>query len=273
MAAEYNENKLTKLAALKALAERIKGEYDELDTKVDGIISTGGEPNKIDSIEVNGEVKVPDGQKKVSITVPKKVSELEDHGDYATKEEMNSKISSVYKPGGSKTFSQLPTPGADYLGLVYNVTDEFTTTSSFVEGANNKYQKGTNVVVVQDGGAYKFDVLAGFVDLSGYATDSGVDAKLKSYAKSTDLANYVQSGDLQDYVQTSALDEYVTDAELTAKDYATNSGVKAGYVAKDGGKGLSDCNYTQAEKTKLGNIEIAENTEVEAMLNEVFGEA
>ncbi len=225
--ASYDTNKLTRVAALKALAEKIKGEYDALDAKVDGIISTGGEPNKIDSIAVNGVVVAPDGQKKVSITVPKKVAELEDHASYATKAEMDAKVSSVYKPGGSKAFAQLPTPGAEYLGLVYNVTDAFTTTASFVEGASNKYPKGTNVVVVQDGEDYKFDVLAGFVDLSSYATNSGVDTKLQSY---------------------------VTNEALTAKDYATNAGVKAGYVAKDGTKVLSTNDYTTAEKNKLAGL-------------------
>ena len=48
------------------------------------------------------------------------------------------------------------------------IENAFTTTNNFVEGAGNKYPKGTNVVVVKVGDAYKYDVLAGFVDLSGY---------------------------------------------------------------------------------------------------------
>lgn len=88
--------------------------------------------------------------------------------DAYTKTEIDSKISSVYKPAGSAAFTSLPTPAAGNLGNVYNVTDAFTTTATFVEGTGNKHPAGTNVVVVKVGTAYKFDVLAGFVDLSGY---------------------------------------------------------------------------------------------------------
>lgn len=49
-----------------------------------------------------------------------------------------------------------------------NVTDEFTTTDDFLEGAGQKHPAGTNVAVVQSGEEYKYDVLAGFMDLSGY---------------------------------------------------------------------------------------------------------
>lgn len=96
--------------------------------------------------------------------------------DAYTKTEIDSKISSVYKPAGSAAFASLPTPAASNLGNVYNVTDAFTTTDSFVEGAGSKYPTGTNVVIVKVGTTYKFDVLSGFVDLSAYAlTDDFVE--------------------------------------------------------------------------------------------------
>jgi hypothetical protein len=77
-------------------------------------------------------------------------------------------VSSTFKPSGSLAFASLPTPAVGVLGNVYNVTDAFTTTTSFVEGSGKSYPAGTNVVVIYDGSAYKFDVMAGFVDLSGY---------------------------------------------------------------------------------------------------------
>ena len=85
-----------------------------------------------------------------------------------TKDEINAKISAVYKPAGAVAFAELPSLSESILGNVYNVTDAFTTTANFVEDAGNKYPKGTNVVVVKVVDAYKYDVLAGFVDLSGY---------------------------------------------------------------------------------------------------------
>lgn len=81
---------------------------------------------------------------------------------------INAKIASVYKPGGTVAFASLPAASADNLGMVYNVSDAFTTDARFVEGAGYNYVAGTNVVIVENGGSYKYDVLAGFVDLTNY---------------------------------------------------------------------------------------------------------
>ena len=88
----------------------------------------------------------------------------------AVKNYVDSKLSATYKPAGSLAFASLPSPTSSVLGNVYNVTNSFTTTANFVEGAGNNYSAGTNVVVVEaSSGVYKFDVLAGFIDLSDYA--------------------------------------------------------------------------------------------------------
>ena len=91
----------------------------------------------------------------------------------AVKSAIDSAVASVYKPAGSIAFASRPTPGSSYKGNVYNITDSFTTDSTFVEGAGNTYPAGTNIVCINTtGSTYKWDVLAGFVDLSGYATTS-----------------------------------------------------------------------------------------------------
>lgn len=122
--------------------------------------------------------------------------------DYYNKTEADSKIdqkiataiSSTYKPAGSIMFSFLPTLGADQEGKVYNIIDAFTTTEDFVEGADNKYPAGTNVVCIDtdDAGTYKWDVLAGFVDLSGYETTSSVDTKLANKVDKVERSSLVQ---------------------------------------------------------------------------------
>jgi hypothetical protein len=83
-----------------------------------------------------------------------------------------SALTGAYIPKGSLAFASLPaTPTSSMLGYVYNVTDAFTTDSRFVEGAGIDYPAGSNVVVIDadttgSSPDYKFDVLAGFVDLS-----------------------------------------------------------------------------------------------------------
>ena len=56
----YDTSKLTKLAALKALAQKVQSSYalqkdlTALSKRVDGLVTAGGEPNKLEGIKVNG---------------------------------------------------------------------------------------------------------------------------------------------------------------------------------------------------------------------------
>ena len=99
-----------------------------------------------------------------------KATTLQGYGitDAYTKTEVDGKLSSVYKPAGNTLFANLPTPSAANLGNVYSMMDAFTTDDRFVASEPTQYPIGTNVVVIQVEDAYYFDVLAGFVDLSGY---------------------------------------------------------------------------------------------------------
>ncbi len=142
--------KLTGLESLKALAQRVNTDY--------------AKKSSVTALEERV------GQ--VETSAPKKVSDLTNDSKYQTEGEVpaaiNAKVASTYRAGGSVAFADLPELGEASLGLVVNVTDQFTTTADFVEGEGAKHPAGTNVAVVQTGEAYQYDVLAGFVDLSGY---------------------------------------------------------------------------------------------------------
>lgn len=85
---------------------------------------------------------------------------------------ISSAITGVYTPKGSIAFKSLPTAAAGNKGWVYNVTNAFTTTAAFVEGAGHSYGAGTNVVCVDAGsGSYKWDVLASTIDLTELTAD------------------------------------------------------------------------------------------------------
>ena len=129
--------------------------------------------------------------------------------DAYTKTEINSKLSSVYKAQGSKTSSELTSSllVSSNEGYVYNISNEITITdankSLFVEGVNSSYPAGTNIVVVKVGNAYKFDAIAGFVDLTAYAktadqktiTDalSGRITTLENFKNGTNGYQYVKN--------------------------------------------------------------------------------
>ena len=97
---------------------------------------------------------------------------------YATTSNVNTLISAAvsgaYKAKGSSNFASIPQLTSAAVGDVYNVTDAFNTTADFVEGVRKSYAAGTNIVCVDSDGAgtKKWDVLAGFVNLTEYVKSS-----------------------------------------------------------------------------------------------------
>ena len=200
-------------------------------------------------------------------------------GDAYTKDEVDGKLSSAYKAQGSKAASELTSSllAAANEGYVYNLSDALEITDSnkslFVEGVKSSYPAGTNVVVVKVGSTYKFDVIAGFVDLTAYAktadqktiTDalSGRITTLEGFKNGTDGYQYVKdvnsshtnsttSGAPTDMISVSAsknsstgivtvnINETVLDNKL--KEMATaisnaDTAAKAGVLSFGGKKG------------------------------------
>lgn len=152
-------------------------------TKLSGI-ETGAEVNTINTIKVNGTSQTITS-KAVDITVPTNNNQLTNGAGYQTASDVqtaiNNQIGSAYKAKGSVAFASLPALSSSNEGNVYNITDSFTTTSNFVEGAGKTYPAGTNVVIINTtGSTYKYDVLAGIVDLSSYVLASDLVAYTNS---------------------------------------------------------------------------------------------
>lgn len=205
------ERKITKLDHLKKLADKTHAELAALETKIEG-------------------------------------------KGYQTKTQVesivNAKVASAYRPAGSVGADHFGTaPSKDDVGKVYNVTETFTTNANFVEGTGKKFPAGTDVAVIDDDGAYKYNVMAGFVDLSSYETTEGVTNKLKDYvtnsALTTKLADYVTdtalTGKLESYVTQEEADEFLTESDLAP--YLKESDI------------ASDTEVEQMLKTAFGDTE------------------
>lgn len=174
---DYTTEEKTKLSGIDAGAEVnvienvvINGTSATITNKTASVNISAG---SIDTISVNGTNVPADQNKNVNIAVPTKVSDITNDSGYQNATEVQALIDAsvikVYKAKGSVAFASLPSLVAANEGNVYNVTDSFTTTSDFVEGAGNTYPAGTNVVIINTTGTtYKYDVLGGFVDLTGY---------------------------------------------------------------------------------------------------------
>lgn len=99
------------------------------------------------------------------------ISSLQDavdtlNGDSTVSGSVESKIesatSNVYRVKGSCTFAFLKSITSPKVGDVYNITDDFTTTSGFIDGAGKTYPAGTNIVYTKEAmGMPGWDVLAG----------------------------------------------------------------------------------------------------------------
>lgn len=183
-------------------------------------------------------------------------------------------ISSTYKPSGSVEFASLPTPSADNLGNVYNVTDAFTAGASFIASEQGqKYPADTNVVVVEVEGQYYFDALTGFVDLTGYLTTAQA---AETYATIAQLGNKVDKVSGSSLVQDTLITKLtnllniqsVAEGQLEVSPEGQLSVVAiaqsqvagltealAGKVNAEEGKGLSENNFTDTLLAKLNGIE------------------
>ena len=89
--------------------------------------------------------------------------------DAAIKKAVDAAVAGVYKIKGSIAFAKLPTSGM-VAGDVYNITDDFTTTAAFVEGAGKECKAGSNVVYTAAG----WDVMAGTYDFSDFVMKSDI---------------------------------------------------------------------------------------------------
>ena len=163
-----------------------------------------------------------------------------DLSDFATSSEVASAVaqavSSAYKPSGTIAKSGIASSllVEANLGNVYNVSEAFAvgsgtgqvSASLFTDAASgNSYPAGTNIVVINASASgqtasYKFDVLSGFIDLSGYATKV-------SGATSGNFASLDANGNLTDSGHKHS--DYKT--KQTAKTDPTANGTGTQFIA------------------------------------------
>lgn len=106
-------------------------------------------------------------------SIPTNNNQLTNGAGYQTASQVDSAIkaatSKVIEYGGSTDIAGLPDLAvAANAYKMYNITEGFTTTSQFLEGADKSYPAGTNVVVIPNsaGTAYVFDIYTGSFAMS-----------------------------------------------------------------------------------------------------------
>lgn len=212
--------------------------------------------------------------------------------DAYTKTEVDNAIAEVeagaYKPGGSLAAAEIVSTllAVGNLGKVYNISEDFTTTADFVEGAGKAYPAGTNIVVVDadttgSTPTYKFDVMSGAY---GVATQSGnglMSATDKTKLDNADVTAYTGSGaiDVTNHVVSIAAATTTDPGTMSAADKAK---LDAADVTAYTGSGAIDVtnhvvsiaaatqstpgSMSAADKEKLDSYTIATTAEVEAVI-------
>lgn len=176
---------------------------------------------KIDVIKVNDTAQTITN-KTVNIAVPTAVSDLTNDSGFQTISDVSSAISTALansgdayqtesdvdakieaavvgslKPKGTIAFANLPALTAANLNNVYNISDSFTTTADFVEGAGHAHAAGSNVAIINIGTdqnpVYKYDVMVGPTDLSAFWTSTTGQNNTLEAATTTEINNILNA--------------------------------------------------------------------------------
>ena len=112
-------------------------------------------------------------KQEVTNLIPTNNNQLTNGAGYQTETQVNNLIKSatskVIEYGGSTDIAGLPALAvAANAYKMYNITEGFSTTTQFLEGAGKSYPAGTNVVVIPNsaGTAYVFDIYTGSFAMS-----------------------------------------------------------------------------------------------------------
>lgn len=290
---------LTSLEQLKLLAQKINTDFTKisafnaLSARVDGLVSAGGEPNKINSIKVNGTVQeIKD--KVVDIKVPNyTVEKSTESGEYAaiyqlmedgvaTGAAINIPKDMVVKSGSVVTNPTDELQGT-YIKLVLaNATNDtlYIDVGGLIEYVTSGSAVGDMIVVAIDEKTHKVtaSITDGTITKVKLATEVQSDLdKAHEHANKTLLDTYDQTNaDIKDAVSkkhshanAAELDKIATgdkakwDATSTKVDGIAEGATKVEASATDGNIKING--------VETAVVTLATDEAVNAMLTEVFG--
>ena len=262
----YNKEHYAKLGAVEALAQKTKEELDALEGGL-------GDKNIIEEIDVNG-VKVEPEGKKVNITVPKNVGDLNNDSDFQSGTQVSEAIAAAIAKTGHASFKKvekLPDYAEAEDNILYLLKNEKT----------NHYD-----IYAKVEGSEQLELLDDTTtDMTGYSTTEQMNAEL---AKKADKEHE------HDYAGASAPGGSATSAEKLSTETAGDTNTPTyfedgvpkpcGHTEKSDvpeGAKFTDTTYEDAtagehglmsttDKSKLDGIEAASEEEVTEMITSVF---
>lgn len=275
--ADYDINHITKLGHLQKLAQKENQKAEALAARVDALEKVGAQANRIESIKVNGTAQTIASDKSVNITVPTKTSQLANDSTFQTSAQVVAAINTAISKSGHASFQKVdavPKVDAAQENILYLVMN--TTTKHY-----DIYAK-----IKGDGDNYTMELLDDTtVDLSGKVdkvAGKGLSTNDYTTADKTKLAgiaaganNYVHPSHT---AATSGLYKITVDAlgHVTAVTAVTKNDITSlGIPGTNTTYGLASATenglMSKEHYAKLNGMVLATDTEVDAMLTEVFG--
>lgn len=275
--ADYDIDHITKLGHLQKLAQKENQKAKALAARVDALEKVGAQANKIESIKVNGTAQSIASDKSVNITVPTKTSQLANDSTFQTSAQVVAAINTAISKSGHASFQKVdavPKVDAAQENILYLVMN--TTTKHY-----DIYAK-----IKGDGDRYTMELLDDTtVDLSGKVdkvAGKGLSTNDYTTAEKTKLAGIATGANK--YVHpshtaaTSGLYKITVDAlgHVTAVTAVTkNDTTSLGIPGTNTTYGLASATanglMSKEHYAKLNGMVLATDTEVDAMLTEVFG--
>jgi post-segregation antitoxin (ccd killing protein) len=275
--ADYDINHLTKLGHLQKLAQKENQKANALAARVDALERVGAQANKIESIKVNGTTQTIASDKSVNITVPTKTSQLANDSTFQTSAQVVAAINTAISKSGHASFQKVdavPKVDAAQENILYLVMN--TTTKHY-----DIYAK-----IKGDGDHYTMELLDDTtVDLSGKVdkvAGKGLSTNDYTTAEKTKLAGIAAGANK--YVHpshtaaTSGLYKITVDAlghviAVTAvtKNDITSLGIPGTNTTYGLASATANGLMSKEHYAKLNGMVLATDTEVDAMLTEVFG--
>lgn len=275
--ADYDIDHISKLGHLQKLAQKENQKAKALAARVDALERVGAQANKIESIKVNGTAQTIASDKSVNITVPTKTSQLANDSTFQTSAQVVAAINTAISKSGHASFQKVdavPKVDAAQENILYLVMN--TTTKHY-----DIYAK-----IKGDGDSYTMELLDDTtVDLSGKVdkvAGKGLSTNDYTTAEKTKLAGIAEGANK--YVHpshtaaTSGLYKITVDAlgHVTAVTAVTKNDITAlGIPGTNTTYGLASTTanglMSKENYAKLNGMVLATDTEVDAMLTEVFG--
>lgn len=275
--ADYDINHITKLGHLQKLAQKENQKANALATRLDALERVGAQANKIESIKVNGTAKTIASDKSVNITVPTKTSQLANDSTFQTSAQVVAAINTAISKSGHASFQKVdavPKVDAAQENILYLVMN--TTTKHY-----DIYAK-----IKGDGGSYTMELLDDTtVDLSGKVdkvAGKGLSTNDYTTAEKTKLAGIAAGANK--YVHpshtaaTSGLYKITVDAlghviavTKVTKEDITGLGIPGTNTTYGLASTTANGLMSKEDYAKLNGMVLATDTEVDAMLTEVFG--